>query len=149
MKRINIFTLKQVKERSSLYDIDHKFIHHPKDAAQIIRDILEIHEDASERFGIITLTTKNEIAGFHVLSMGSLNASIVHPREVFKTAILNNAAAIICFHSHPSGDPTPSPEDEQITHRLNEAGELMGIKVLDHLIVCSSNYASLKENEIF
>jgi DNA repair protein RadC len=74
-----------------------------------------------------------------------LNSSIVHPREVFKAAIMNNAASIVLFHNHPSGDPEPSPEDKSVTKRLVEAGKLMGIHVMDHIIIGSSKYVSLKE----
>jgi DNA repair protein RadC len=78
------------------------------------------------------------------VSVGSLNQSIVHPRELFKTALLSSAAAIILVHNHPSGDPTPSREDIEITRRLKEAGEILGVKLLDHIIVGSS-YLSFTE----
>ena len=74
-----------------------------------------------------------------------MNASIVHPREVFKAAILNNASRIICLHNHPSGDPEPSKEDIEITRRLVEAGEIIGIEVLDHVIIGEQRYLSMKE----
>jgi DNA repair protein RadC len=77
--------------------------------------------------------------------MGSLNASIVHPREVFRAAIKRSSASIICVHNHPSGDPTPSPEDIQLTHRLVEAGSIIGIEVLDHIIIGDFKFVSLKE----
>jgi len=77
--------------------------------------------------------------------MGSLNASIVHPREVFRAAIKCSSASIICAHNHPSGDPTPSPEDISLTQRLLQAGEIVGIDVLDHLIIGDSSFVSLKE----
>ena len=75
----------------------------------------------------------------------SLNKAIVHPREVFKTAILSNAASIMAFHNHPSGETTPSQQDIQLTNRLYEAGELLGIKLLDHLIIGDGTFTSLKE----
>ena len=87
-----------------------------------------------EQFIIACLNTKNEPTGISVVAVGSLNKAIVHPREVFKTAILSNAASIIAFHNHPSGDP-PSQQDIQLTNRLYEAGELLGIKLLDHPII--------------
>ncbi len=77
--------------------------------------------------------------------MGSLNASIVHPREVFRAAIKRSSASIVCAHNHPSGDPTPSPEDIQMTKRLVEAGDIVGIEVLDHLIIGDLRFVSLKE----
>lgn len=150
MKRINLYTVKQVKERSGLYDIDEAKITGPGSAAKIIQLVLDLNSEAVEKFGIITLNSKNMVAGIHILSIGTLNATIVHPREVFKAAMLNNAASIICFHNHPSGDPTPSPEDIQITERLVSAGEIMGIDVLDHVIVGDGGaYCSLKEGGYF
>lgn len=80
-----------------------------------------------------------------MVSKGNLNSSIVHPREIFKRAVLNNAASIICMHNHPSGDPTPSQNDIDITKRIDEAGELMGIPLLDHVIIGDGTYISLKE----
>jgi len=94
------------------------------------------------------LDGKNRITGLHIVSEGSLNQSIVHPRETFKAAILANAAAVILAHNHPSGDTSPSREDREITRRLQEAGELLGIKVLDHVIVATDtgNYLSFTES---
>jgi DNA repair protein RadC len=91
------------------------------------------------------LNTKNRVIHKETISIGSLNASIVHPLEVFKVAIKRSCASIICSHSHPSGDPTPSNEDIIITHRLIEAGQIIGIDVLDHLIIAGQKYVSLKE----
>ncbi|MGI6657791.1 MAG: JAB domain-containing protein [Dethiobacteraceae bacterium] len=144
MKRINIFTIIQVKEKGALYELDSKFINSPEDANHAIRTVLRLQEKAVEQFWVITLTTKNEIAGLHPISVGSLNASLVHPREVFKPAYLNNAASIMLTHNHPSGDPTPSREDITITKRLCEAGELLGIQVLDHIIVGEERFESLR-----
>src|SRR5215831_19290703 len=88
-----------------------------------------------EHFVIILLNQKNRINDVNTVSIGSLTASIVHPREVFKSAILSNAASIICGHNHPSGDCQPSREDRALTQRLVEAGKLLGISVLDHVII--------------
>ncbi|HIJ87415.1 MAG TPA: JAB domain-containing protein [Desulfuromonadales bacterium] len=88
-----------------------------------------------EYFVALLLDGKNKIIGIHTVSQGSLNQSVVHPRETFKSAILANAAAVILAHNHPSGDLTPSSEDIAITRRLKEAGDILGIKVLDHIIV--------------
>lgn len=146
MKRINVFTLKQVKESGGLYNLDTTKVNCPRDARDIVQTVLDINSEAVEKFGILTLNMKNMVVGMHVISIGSLNAAIVHPRDVFKAAMMNNAATIVCFHNHPSGDPTPSPEDIQITKRLCEAGEMLGIEVLDHIIVGSGDrYTSLKE----
>jgi DNA repair protein RadC len=94
---------------------------------------------------VMLLNTKNRVLGLETVSIGSLNASLVHPREVFKKAIQRSAAAIILMHNHPSGDPSPSPEDLQITDRLCEAGRVIGIEILDHIIIGDHVYASFKE----
>ncbi|NHN35509.1 RadC family protein [Paenibacillus agricola] len=98
-----------------------------------------------EHFVVFYLDTKNHVIGRETISTGSLNAGIVHPREVFKRAIRRSAASIIAVHNHPSGDPTASKEDVEITHRLCEAGELIGISLLDHIIIGHMGYESLKE----
>ncbi len=102
-------------------------------------------KETKEMFITLHLDGKNRIICMDVVSIGSLNQSIVHMRSVFMTACLSSAAAIICVHNHPSGDPTPSSEDIAITKRLSEAGELMGIKLLDHIIVGDGNYLSFTE----
>lgn len=145
MKRINIYSVKQIKEKGGLYDLESSFIRSPEDANNIVNVVLDLYSESVEKFGILTLNTKNQVAGVHILSVGTLNASMVHPREVFKAAVLNNAASIVCFHNHPSGDPTPSPEDIEITKRLVDAGEIMGIQVLDHIVVGDNRFYSLKE----
>ena len=108
-----------------------------------------IHEQLEdldrEQFIIACLNTKNEPTNISVVSVGSLNKAIVHPREVFKTATLSNAASIMAFHNHPSGETTPSQQDIQVTNRLYEAGELLSIKLLDHLIIGDGTFTSLKE----
>jgi DNA repair protein RadC len=115
------------------------------------RDVVELfltflQETDREQFFLLCLNTKNEPTALHTVSIGSLDASIVHPREVFKVAILSNAASVIVAHNHPSGDPTPSKEDIQVTRKLQEAGELLGITLLDHVIVGTEGaYTSLKE----
>ena len=91
-----------------------------------------------ERFGIISLCTKHRMLRTEIVSTGTLDASLVHPREVFRTATMHRAAAIVLFHNHPSGDPTPSHDDVALTARLQEAGTLMGIDVLDHVFVAVS-----------
>jgi DNA repair protein RadC len=99
-----------------------------------------------EEFWVVHLDAKNRMVGYEVISTGSLTAAIIHPREVFKGAIMNSSAAIICLHNHPSGDPTPSREDISITERLKEGAELLGIRMLDHIIIGSKNkYCSLTE----
>ena len=88
-----------------------------------------------EVFKVLLLNTKNELIRDVTVSEGTLNASLVHPREVFNPAIRDSAAAVLFVHNHPSGDPTPSREDRELTRRLQEAGDLIGIRVLDHIII--------------
>jgi DNA repair protein RadC len=102
-------------------------------AASILRPLF--HGLDREQFLVACLDAKHAIIGVNVVSIGSLTLSIVHPREVFKPAILLNSAAIICAHNHPSGDPAPSSEDRVLTARLRQAGDLIGITILDHLIL--------------
>lgn len=145
MKRVNFFSTKLVRESAKLYDLETVIVRSPEDCAKAISTLLKMEEEPAERFGIFTLSTKNQIIGVHVLFKGSLNASIVHPREVFQAALLNNAASIVCFHNHPSGDPTPSREDIEVTKRLVECGKIIGIDVLDHVIMGHRKFVSLKE----
>ena len=98
-----------------------------------------------EHFGIVMLDTKHRVIRSAVLSIGSLDTTIVHPREVFREAASASAAAIVLFHNHPSGDPAPSPDDLALTARLMEAGAVMGIDVLDHVILAESRYFSVAE----
>ena len=143
MTKINFYTLKIIKEDSVPYEVP--VIKSPAEVYQAAKQLLALHEEPEEHFCIFCLNTKNKIVGVHTISIGTLNASIVHPREVFKAAMLNNASAIICFHNHPSGDPEPSREDIETTRRLVEAGEIMGIKVFDHVIIGEQRYLSMKE----
>lgn len=145
-RRINVFTVKLVKESGKLYELDTKTVRSPRDGADIIKTVLNTDELPNEHFIMLSLSTKNEVIGFHTIFVGSLNASIVHPREIFQQALLNNAASIIVAHNHPSGDPTPSPEDINVTGRLVEAGKILGIELLDHLILGHGDkFVSLKE----
>lgn len=98
-----------------------------------------------EHFVVFLIDKKNKVIGFNPVSVGSLDAAIVKPPEVFKPAILANTAAIICGHNHPSGDPAPSPEDRTMTKRLVDGGKLLGIQVLDHIIVGNDGYYSFAD----
>jgi DNA repair protein RadC len=118
-------------------------IRSPENVAELMRE--ELRYLQKEHFVCLFLNTKNHVIAQETLSMGSLNASIVHPREVFRAAIKRSSASIVCVHNHPSGDPTPSPEDIQLTHRLVEAGSIIGIEVLDHIIIGDHRFVSLKE----
>lgn len=102
-----------------------------------------------EQFGVLLLDTKHRVLRTRVLSVGTLDASVVHPREIFREATAANAAAIVLFHNHPSGDPEPSDEDYRLTRRLVAAGVLMGIDVVDHIILGDVGYCSLREKGKF
>ena len=115
----------------------------PEDVARVFGP--RLRDRSQEVFMLVLLNTANVITGDFIISEGGLAASIVEPRAVFQKAILNNAAAIICLHNHPSGNPEPSREDIRITHQLVEAGKLLGIPVHDHLIIAGKTYTSLAE----
>lgn len=132
-----------IKEKVGRYELPRE-TRSPEEAYNAIKIITNVQEEAQEVFGILVLNIKNKIVAVHEVSRGALNSSIVHPREVFKPAVLHNAAAIICFHNHPSGDTEPSKDDIEVTKRLVEAGKIMGIEVLDHIIIGDDKYTSLK-----
>ncbi|HHU76191.1 MAG TPA: DNA repair protein RadC [Firmicutes bacterium] len=115
----------------------------PGEVANFLMEEMRFYN--KEYFKIVLLNTKNQLISLEDISVGSLNASIVHPREIFHYPIKKSAAAIILVHNHPSGDPTPSREDLEVTKRLVEAGEILGIKVLDHIIVGEGRHLSFKE----
>jgi len=137
-----------------MYDVQKK-IESPYDAYKAITEITKVQEEAQEVFGILILNSKNKIVAVHEVSRGALNSSLVHPHIVHGrpgwssqfliSTLLHNAAAIVCFHNHPSGDPEPSKVDFETTKRLVEAGKIIGIEVLDHIIVGDDRYVSLKE----
>jgi DNA repair protein RadC len=104
-----------------------------------------MREQKRERLVALLLDTKNQVLREEVISIGSLNANIVHPREVFKAALMESCASVILSHNHPSGDPTPSREDIAVTEKLIEGGKLLGIDVLDHVVIGEGRYVSLKD----
>lgn len=114
----------------------------------VFNELKDIRDNKKEHFVIFYLDTRNQEIKRETISVGSLNASLVHPREVFEPAVRNIAAHIIIAHNHPSGEPTPSDEDIKLTHRLREAGKIMGIEILDHIIVTKHTYLSFKEQGI-
>ncbi|MCW3491354.1 RadC family protein [Dethiobacter alkaliphilus] len=115
----------------------------PGDAAGLVME--EMRHNLREHFRAIMLDTKNKVLGIEEISIGSLNTSLVHPREVFRPAIRKACASIILIHNHPSGDPTPSREDLDVTRRLREAGRLIGIEILDHIIIGDGKFISFRE----
>jgi DNA repair protein RadC len=123
--------------------VEQAVIKSPEDVFNLLR--MEVGFEKREFFMVLFLDTKNKVIAKETLSIGSLNASIVHPMCIFRAAIKHAAASIICAHNHPSGDPTPSSEDITVTKRLIEAGDITGIDVLDHIVLGSHKYISLKE----
>ena len=117
----------------------------PQDVADFLMPRLRFA--AKEQFVVILLNNKNKVIGTEVVSEGSLSSSIVHPREVYGPAILHHAAAIMVAHNHPSGDPKPSLEDEEVTRMLSRSGKVLGIPMIDHVIIGDGNYYSFLENE--
>jgi len=140
-KRVNIVQVKLVREKSILYK--ERRIRSAQDAYQLISDFLG--DVDREHFIVLCLDTKNQPTCIQTVHIGSLNASIVHPREVLKPALLSNAASIIVAHNHPSGITQPSQEDIEVTERLEKSCNILGINLLDHIIVCSTEHCSLKE----
>ncbi|MDA3129270.1 DNA repair protein RadC [Aliibacillus thermotolerans] len=118
-------------------------IRSPEDVAAFVMEEMRFY--TQEHFVVLCLNVKNEVIHRQTLFIGSLNSSIVHPRELFKEALRRSAASVICLHNHPSGDPSPSPEDIEVTKRLSECGRILGIEVLDHVIIGDHKFLSLKE----
>ncbi|MDR4950350.1 JAB domain-containing protein [Neobacillus cucumis] len=146
MELMSIFEVVRIKQeiKESFEPFAHYAVRSPEDAQKLAASY--IADEDREVLLVMMLNTKNQVVGVHRAHVGSLNASVVHPREVMKCAILNNAASIIVSHQHPSGDPTPSREDIEVTKRLVEAGRILGIEVIDHVIVTyTGKHISLKE----
>lgn len=118
----------------------------PEDAIKAVKN--QLKGKKKEHFLLLSLDTRNHLINTHTVSIGSLDSSIVHPREVFKEAISSSAASVIFVHNHPSGDPQPSQDDIKLTKRLVEVGEILGIEVLDHIIICDKEYLSMKTKKL-
>lgn len=143
-KAIQILAAIELGKRLAQKELDEKLtIRSPEDAANYLMPLMTSLQQ--EHFLALFLNVKNQIIHQQTIFVGSLNASIVHPREVFRVAIRRSAASIIVAHNHPSGNPSPSPEDIDVTRRLIEAGQILGVDVLDHLIIGDHQFISLKE----
>jgi DNA repair protein RadC len=118
-------------------------IHDPRDVSNLL--MADLRYAKKETLKSLLLNTKNQVLAIKTVSIGDLSSSIVHPREVFQDAVIASAASLIIAHNHPSGDPTPSAEDISVTRRLKEAGEILGIDLLDHIIIGDGIFVSLKE----
>lgn len=145
-KIVTFYEMRMVKEKNVKYETD---IERLASSPSVVNDIctaMGIEEYTEEAFLMFTLNTKNKVTGAFIVSKGTLDASLISPREVFKRAIMQNSNAIIIAHNHPSGDPTPSNEDKAITQRLIDSGNLLGIQVLDHIVLGDNGkYLSFKE----
>ena len=147
MRVVNIqkFSLRVVKENGGRYDLD-KTINNPIAARNLFLEVAELDKRSEEVFVMATIDVRNKVTGLFEVSTGTLNSSLVTPREVFKRAILQNAAGIVLGHNHPSGNIDASSDDIQITKKLVKSGKILGVNVVDHIIVGSEgNYSSMKE----
>lgn len=148
VKAVQILAVIELAKRLAQKEYDSRFtIRSPEDAAKLL--IPEMCSLQQEHFVTLFLNTKNQVIHKQTIFIGSLNASIVHPREIFKEAVKRSAACIICAHNHPSGVTTPSQEDIDVTARLQQVGEIIGIELVDHLIIGDHSFLSLKERGYF
>lgn len=143
-----------VRESKAVNYDARKTINSPNLVKELAFEIFEAnnYNPEKEHFIILMFNTKNKVVGYHLVSMGGLNSTLVHPREIFRTAILHGACSIVLIHNHPSGDITPSNEDIKLTLKLEKAGNIIGIKVLDHVIIGTDdnkNSLSLKMASYF
>ncbi|MBS7427727.1 DNA repair protein RadC [Virgibacillus sp. 19R1-5] len=143
-KGVLILAAMELGKRMNGFQPEERYvIRSPEDGADYVME--ELRSLNQEHFVALFLNTKNQIIHRQTIFIGSLNASIVHPREVYREAVKRSAASVIVAHNHPSGDPTPSQEDIYVTRRLVESGKMIGIELIDHLIIGNRNYVSLKE----
>ena len=142
---INIYTLKQIRTKRQRYDMEGFQITSPSVCYNVLQYLFDLKSEPVEKFGIIALNSKHKIVGVHIIGSGTIDKIYIEPRQVYMAALINNAKAIIAFHCHPSGDPTPSRDDLFLTQRLKKAGKIMCIELLDHLITGERDYVSLKE----
>ncbi|MBD8037306.1 DNA repair protein RadC [Solibacillus sp. A46] len=147
-KAVLLLAAIELGRRLATKDLEERFtIRSPEDAATfLMQDMTSLQQ---EHFVCLFLNVKNQVLHKQTIFVGSLNASIVHPREIFREAVKRSAASIICAHNHPSGVPTPSPEDVDVTSRLYEAGKIVGVDLLDHVIIGDHQFISMKEKGYF
>ncbi|TFJ93986.1 RadC family protein [Lentibacillus salicampi] len=143
-KGVLLLSALELGKRMNQYQPDSRYvIRSPEDGADyVMEDMRDLNQ---EHFVVLFLNTKNQVIHRQTIFVGSLNASIVHPREIYREAVKRSAASIICAHNHPSGDPAPSQEDIHVTRRLVESGKMIGIELLDHLVIGDRKFISLKE----
>ncbi len=147
VKAIEIAAAVELGKRLSAVSNDARpTIQNPQDVANLLMS--ELRDAKKEHLKSLLLDSKNRVMKTVTVSIGTLDSSLVHPREVYKDAILASSASIIVAHNHPSGDPSPSMEDKRVTERLAEAGKLLGIELLDHIIIGDNRWISLKERGV-
>ncbi|MFP3916454.1 DNA repair protein RadC [Lysinibacillus telephonicus] len=143
-KAVQLLAAIELGRRLAQKQVDSRFtIRSPQDAATYLMP--EMSSLQQEHFVVLFLNVKNQVLHKQTIFIGSLNSSIVHPREIFREAVKRSAASIICAHNHPSGNAAPSPEDIEVTKRLQEAGYIIGIELVDHVIIGDHQFTSLKE----
>ena len=142
--KVPLFRIALVRERGVTLEIEEDRASQPSEVHRICKAMIK--DSPKEHFILLMLNANNRIIGVTVLSIGTLTASLVHPREVYQPAILRSAASIVVAHNHPSGDPTPSAEDREATRRLAEAGRLLGVPLLDHGVIADKSWYSFKEH---
>jgi len=144
-RTIRFKVIRAVYEKMTIKEVTEEYVTKTISNTQTVYALFSfLQQETKEHFIALHLDTKNRILCIDRVSAGTMTGSLIHPREVFKTALLSSAASLLLIHNHPSGDPTPSREDISITEKLKEAGEIMGIAVLDHVII-GDGYVSLKE----
>lgn len=141
-KKVGIIHLQMVKESRILYGMN-RFTR-PDEAVRMVRPLFEMAD--RELMTVLSLNTKMEPSAIEIASVGGLNVCSVDIRDIFKHAILSNAAFVICFHNHPSGDPEPSLSDRQVTDRMKKSGDLLGIPLIDHIIIGENDFYSFREH---
>lgn len=146
VKAVTVVAAIELGKRLNGLSTERMIIRSPQDAVNLL--MARLRYETREHFIVLLLSTKNHVLATPTISIGSLNASIVHPREVFREVINHSAASVILAHNHPSGDPTPSSEDIGLTRKLVDAGKILDIPVLDHIIIGNNKYVSLKEKGI-
>ena len=144
-RTIRFKVIRAVYEKLTVQEGTSEYLGNTINSAQTVYALFSfLQQETKEHFIVLHLDVKNRILCIDRVSAGTMTASLIHPREVFKTALLSSAASLLLIHNHPSGDPTPSRDDISITEKLKGAGEIMGIAVLDHVII-GDGYVSLKE----
>lgn len=141
------YSLKLVKEKAAEYDAP-KYVKTSEDVVRVCKEVLGLHEKAEESLVCLDLNTKSAVIAIRVVSVGTINSSLVHPREVFKGALMSNANSIIIAHNHPSGETEPSVSDHIVTKELLKAGDLLQVKLLDHLIIGQDSYYSYLDSGV-